>query len=75
MHETIIEYIQNEIVGDVRIETQADLFGEGILDSMGMMKLVRFIERQFQMQVPFEDMTLENFITVEKICNYIAIRS
>ncbi len=75
MNKTIIAYIQSEISNNTLINEDDDLLTEGILDSMGMMKLIRFIETKFQIQVPFEDMTVENFMTVEKICDYVSIKS
>ncbi len=75
LYNTLITYLQNDIVGNVTIEPDDHLFDAGILDSMGMMKLVRFIEMKFKLQVPFEDMTLENFKTVKNISDYVSIKS
>ena len=75
LYHTLITYLQNDIVGKVTIEPDDHLFEAGILDSMGMMKLVRFIEMRFTLQVPFEDMTLENFRTIKSISDYVSIKS
>lgn len=75
MNNIIIAYIKEELATKMEISENDSLLEDGILDSMGMMKLVRFIEMKFQVQVPFEDMTLENFKTVKKICDYVAIKS
>jgi acyl carrier protein len=48
-----------------------DLLSEGIIDSLGMMKLIRFIEDKFDLKVRPEDMTIENFTSIETISNYI----
>lgn len=72
MTKTIITYIQTEITAGITIDKNDNLLREGIIDSMGMMKLVRFIEMKFQIQIPFEDMTVENFMSVEKIGDYIS---
>ena len=48
-----------------------DLLGSGLLDSLGIMQLVLFIETEFAMDVPPEDVTIENFQTVTKIGAYL----
>jgi len=40
-----------------------DLLTSGLVDSLGMMSLVAFIEEQFGVAVPPEDVTLETFST------------
>ncbi len=56
---------------DQQISAQDDLLGGSILDSLGMMKLILYIENEFDIKVPPEDMTIENFINIETICGYI----
>ncbi|MFS4492235.1 phosphopantetheine-binding protein [Maribacter sp. 2308TA10-17] len=74
MNETIISYIKNEITSEptIKIATNDSLLDTGIVDSMGMMKLILFLEKQFKKRVPSGDMTLENFETVEKIAKYFS---
>jgi len=36
-----------------------------------MMKLIGHIEEEYQFTVPPQDMTIENFMTVEAISNYL----
>ncbi len=57
-----------------QIDAQDDLLGEGILDSLGMMKLILFIETEFKTKVPPQDMTIENFMTVNDINNYLSCK-
>ncbi len=74
MNEKIIAYIKNEIIAEptLKINSQDELLQEGVLDSLGMMKLILFLEKQYMRRVPSEDMTLENFRTVEKIATYFS---
>ena len=74
MKEAIKDFIaQNLIQGNVQLElnSEDDLLGSGLIDSMGMMRLIAFIEEQFAVKVPPEDMTLENFMTIDNIYNYL----
>ena len=74
MKEKIIAYIKNDIANEnlEDIEPQDDLLGTGAIDSMGMMKLLAFIEKEGNFKIPPEDMTIENFMTLESIMGYIS---
>lgn len=76
MKEKIIAYINKEIANESLddIDFQDDLLGNGIVDSMGMMKLLSFIETEGNFNIPPEDMTVENFMTLENIMKYISKR-
>ncbi len=74
MNDKIISYIKSEIsiepIDDIDLEE--DLLGNGIVDSLGMMKLVVFLETEFKIQIAPEDMTVENFNTVQHISKYLS---
>ena len=77
MDTILIDYINEQFLQDQPDETigsQDDLLSEGIIDSLGMMKLIRFIETKFEIKVRPEDMTIENFTSVEMISGYIQKR-
>ncbi|HMB62011.1 MAG TPA: acyl carrier protein [Eudoraea sp.] len=73
MKDKIINYIKSEISNDPLqdIGPEDDLLGSGIIDSLGMMKLVLFIEKECHMKINNEDMTVENFMTVQNILNFL----
>lgn len=74
MDRQLITYIKEELHGgavDLDISPQDDLLGSGLVESMGMMKIIGFIEHQYGIVVPPRDMTIENFLTVEAMVNYI----
>lgn len=78
MEEIIIKHIENELANeDIEdgLEASDDLLGSGIIDSLGMMKLVTFVEEQFNIEVAPEEMIIENFMTVKNICEYINSKS
>ena len=51
--------------------TDLDLLKNGILDSLGIPRLVVFLEHEFALQIPLEDITLENFSNIKSICIYL----
>jgi len=72
--ETIINFIIQELhsgQADLEIEPTEDLLGSGLVESMGMMRLIQFVEEEYKFKVAPQDMTIENFITVEAIITYI----
>ena len=74
MDKTIINYIKNELIVSseaIDIDAEDDLLGSGLLDSLGMMKLVSFIEKEFELKIPAQDMVIENFMTVSCISDYL----
>ena len=78
MDNTLINYIKNELIvdsQDIDIDAEDDLLGSGLLDSLGMMKLVSFIEKEFELKIPAQDMVIENFMTVACISNYLKSKS
>jgi D-alanine--poly(phosphoribitol) ligase subunit 2 len=44
---------------------------EGLIDSLGVMRLVAFLEEEFDVKIPPQDLTIENFITVQAITTYL----
>jgi len=77
MNDILINYINQTLLNnsqDDKIDVEDDLLGGGILDSLGMMKLILFIEKEFKLKVPPEDMTIENFMSVQNIGAYLTSR-
>lgn len=73
MRDALKRYIAHELLGRrdaLGLADDDDLLGSGV-DSVGMMSLVLFIEERWQLPVPPEDVTIENFQTVERIESYL----
>ncbi len=73
MHNIIIDFIKVEILSNSehQLNIKDELLEKGIVDSMGMMRLVLYVEKKFEIKVRPEHMTFENFKNVESIVNYI----
>lgn len=72
--EKIIKYIEEELSSeDIEdgIDLTEDLLGSGIIDSLGMMKLISFLEEEFNCKVLPEEMMIENFMTVSHMMAYL----
>lgn len=53
------------------IRPDDDLLSEGIIDSLGILQLVSFIEEKFGIQIDDEDVVLENFQSVAALNNFL----
>ena len=64
--ETLLN-ILNGLHPDVDFESIDDLYDEGVLDSLDMVRLVTEIGMEFDVQIPAEELIPENFQNVNTI--------
>lgn len=57
---------------EFELADDADLLGDGIIDSMGIMELIEFIEEAFGVEIADEEITEENLGTISSITGYVA---
>ena len=72
--EIVKHYVSQELADDGRetdLKEEDNLLANGIMDSLGVLKLVSFIEQKFDIRVPDEDVTVQNFRTLKDIANYL----
>lgn len=48
------------------------LFDSGIIDSLGMIKLMTFIEKTFDLIINPSEISIDNFNTIEKIARIVS---
>ena len=73
--QNLLGYIRNDLLnGSVEISPDTDLLKSGLIDSLGVMRLVAFIEDEFRTSIPAQDLTLENFSSVNSILAYLESR-
>lgn len=70
--EILKKYISEELLnGSISINVEDDLLGNDLVDSMGIMRLIAFIEERYDLKIPLEDVTIENFISVQAMDDYL----
>ena len=77
MQETITKFITQELLGshkDVKLSENDNLLLDGIVDSLGTLRLVTFIEETFKLRVPYEDITIDNFSSIKNLAAYVGKR-
>ena len=66
---------ENFILDGVDLSGGASLTSNGVLDSMGVLELVMFIEERYAFRVPDEDTVPENLDSVDSIVRYVRSRT
>jgi acyl carrier protein len=76
MQDTILNYIRTQLLeAGQEIEAEDDMLTSGLIDSMKVMRLIAFVEKEFKMPIPPEDMVIDHFISVTAIEDYLNSRS
>ena len=55
----------------IRLNENTLLLEEKVIDSVGMLELLFFVEETFRIEVPEEDITPDHFGTISKLAVYI----
>ena len=71
------EYIREELMNgsNGELDEAENLLAAGIIDSLGILRLVSFVEEKFGIEVPDEDVTIDTFQSVKSMSDYVASQS
>jgi acyl carrier protein len=65
-------FITSELSGDLSsIRDDESLLEAGIIDSLAMLQLVAFLEKQFDLRILEDDMMPDNFESLDAIAAYV----
>jgi acyl carrier protein len=71
MKAAIKEYVVGELLSGKDVGDEDDLLLSGLVDSLGVMRLVNHLEQQYSIKIPPEDVTIEHFMNIEAISLYL----
>lgn len=74
MESILKDYISRELDGRpelLPLQDDTPLLESGILDSLALLRLLVFLENEFNVQVDDFELIPENFNTIDAICIYI----
>jgi acyl carrier protein len=75
IQDTIHEYLMTEFGADRDgFEPGENLLAQGVIDSMGILKLVTFLEEAFGIETDDDDMVPENFESLAALCSFVERR-
>ena len=70
MNETIKTFLEKE-TGRVIEDADKNLIETGILDSFSMFRLISFLEATFGIKIPMEELSPENFNSLEHVAAFV----
>ena len=70
--ETLIDFINDTYQRKALVDRDSELVRSEIIDSYGILDLISFIESNFDLSVPDEDVRPDNFRTVDAMSAMIA---
>jgi len=76
--EKIRQFIVNELIADGSGSELTDtvlLIDSGVIDSLGIMSLLGFLEENFSIQISGDDLVPDNFASISTISNFVALKS
>lgn len=71
MKQTIHKFIEADLLSGQKIDEDQELLLSGLVDSLGVMKLIAFIDKDLGIRVPHSDIKLRNFATINAITEYL----
>lgn len=75
MESAVADYLTKEVVTSpdlLPLKKDAPLVTSGILDSLSLLKLISFIEKQFGVNIAMEEVVPENFETIDTIVSFVS---
>ncbi len=53
------------------LSDDASFLAEGVIDSMGAMELVAFVESEYKIKVEMSEVVVKNFDSISKLANFV----
>lgn len=79
MHEEQIkQFILSDLIKDgsaTELDNDENLIDSGVVDSLGIMKLVAFLEKSFKIAVSDDEILLDNFETIDAISGFLSSKT
>jgi acyl carrier protein len=73
--ERIRKFLVQQFPATKNVGNNESLLNNGLLDSLGILEVVAFIEKEFEITVSDEDLLPENFSSVHSLSNFIQLKT
>jgi acyl carrier protein len=67
----LLQFVNDELLSGNEICSDDNLLADGFVDSLGMMRLVAAVQEKSGTLIPPQDLTIENFRTIDAIVDYL----
>lgn len=74
IQDSLMTFIAKDLLNDqpgLVLTPDADLLSSQLVDSLGVMRIVDFLEQRFEVKIPPTDVTIEHFIDIRTISAYL----
>jgi acyl carrier protein len=73
MQTVLTDFVKQELaIGRSQpIRPEDDLLSTGVIDSLGLMQLVLFIDEKLGIKIPDEDVVIDNFKSIAALTGYL----
>ena len=72
----LLVFVNEEVrIADVPVTHDTELLLSGVIDSLGVIQIVEWIERSLTIAIDPSDVILENFESVDRIAAYVRDRT
>jgi acyl carrier protein len=71
MKEKIKHYLLQKIGGEIQLNSDDDIFEQGLVNSMFALQLVMYLEKEFSIKISNDDLQLSNFNTIDHIERFV----
>jgi acyl carrier protein len=72
--DSVAAFVSEESLVDGGVDLQLDTDLADLLDSVALIHLVEFLEHEFSIEIPDEDIVPDNFLTLSGISRYVSSR-
>lgn len=69
IEEGLVRYFKDKLNADVTSDTL--LIEEQVIDSMGVMELISFIQESYEVELDMDDLTIENFESIRHVSELV----
>jgi acyl carrier protein len=72
------DYVLAEIaagLGKKTLDPDEDLLDQGVIDSLGLMKLISFMEETFSIKIPDDEIVPDNFQSINRMVKLVELQA
>ena len=68
----VLDFVRAELLPEgSTLDPEESLFSSGLIDSIGIVRLIAHIERELDIRVPATDLVPDNFRTIRVMASYL----
>ena len=75
IEDRIRRFVVDDLHGPSQVTVDYPLIERGVVDSLGIMHLVSFIENEYRVTVEDEELTPDNFATIGALANLVRAKT